>query len=151
MEENNLKMGNIKNTYLPTVYSIGYLGEGEFKPTFKGKRTKEYSTWQGMLQRCYDEKFNNRHISYKKCEVCEEWHCFQNFAEWFYENYRPEIMQGWQLDKDILVKGNKIYSPETCCFLPQRINKLLTKNNRVRGEYPIGVDYYKKIINVELH
>lgn len=58
---------NIYNKfYLPTVYNIGFLGEGNYKPSLNGKRNKEYSLWQSMLQRCYDEKFNNRHIAYKE-------------------------------------------------------------------------------------
>ncbi len=129
--------------YLPTVYNIGFLGEGNYKPSLNGKRNKEYSLWQSMLQRCYDEKFNNRHIAYKDCIVDDEWLNFQNFAEWFYSNYNPEYMEGWQLDKDLLCKNNKKYGKHACCFLPQRLNKLLTKNDRVRGGYPIGVDYYK--------
>ena len=43
------------------------------------------------------------------------------------------------LDKDILCKGNKVYSRENCIFVPQRINNLFTKNNKVRGKNPIGV------------
>ena len=77
--------------------------------------------------------------TYRGCLVAEEWHNFQVFAKWFHENYKPEYMQNWHLDKDILVKGNKIYSPETCCFIPVEINLLLGKSKSKRGEYPIGV------------
>ena len=74
------------------------------------------------------------------CTVDERWHNFQNFAEWYYDNY----IEGYHLDKDILFKGNKIYSPETCCFVPQEINKLFTKRQSKRGDYPIGVISNKK-------
>jgi len=71
--------------------------------------------------------------------VCEEWRNFQNFAKWFEKNYKNEIMEKWQLDKDILVKRNKVYSPETCAFVPREINCLFTKTTKVRGNLPIGV------------
>ena len=84
--------------------------------------------WSSMLQRVY----SNNYSAYKECTVDERWHNFQNFAKWFEENYNPETMEGWQLDKDILVKGNKIYSPETCCFVPIEINTIF-KNDRQKG------------------
>lgn len=71
--------------------------------------------------------------------MAEEWHNFQNFAKWFEENYNLETMEGWYLDKDILIKGNKIYSSETCCFVPQEINSIFTDRKSCRGELPIGV------------
>ena len=76
--------------------------------------------------------------TYIGCFVAEEWYCFQTFAQWHKENKKSH-MKSWQLDKDILVKGNKIYSPETCCFVPQEVNTLFVKNNINRGKYPIGV------------
>ena len=91
------------------------------------------------MQRCYDKKSQEKQISYKNTIVCEEWHNFQNFAEWMENNYNPETMKGWQLDKDILIKGNKIYSPETCSFVPKEINTLILKSYKKRGELPIGV------------
>ena len=73
--------------------------------------------------------------TYKDVTVCEEWHCFQNFAEWYDENY----VEGWCLDKDILIKENKTYSSKTCCFVPNEINVLFTKSSSSRGDCPIGV------------
>jgi hypothetical protein len=87
-----------------------------------------------MLQRCYDNKLHKRHPSYRDCEVCEEWLNFQNFAKWFNENN----IEGCQLDKDLLIKDNKLYSPETCCFIPQEINLSLIKPMSKR-ELPLGV------------
>ena len=93
-----------------------------------------------MIYRCYSEKSQERHPTYKDVTVCEEWHNFQNFAEWMEDNYDPEIMQGWQLDKDILFKGNKIYSPDTCRLVPAEINDTL-KNVKVHNNILVGVSY----------
>jgi hypothetical protein len=127
----DIKRGNIKNPYHPSVYGIAFVGQGEYSQ----KKNKNASNiWRGMFHRCYDLKYHS-YLSYKDVTVCEEWHNFQNFAEWFENNYK----ENFELDKDILQKGNKIYSPETCCFVPQEVNKLLTKSNKARGECPIGV------------
>ena len=98
----------------------------------KGKTTPVYRVWHGMLFRCSKK---NTQETYNDCSVCDEWLRFSNFKRWFDENY----IDGFQLDKDILVKCNKVYSPETCCFVPPEINVLLTKRQNDRGEYPIGV------------
>lgn len=89
-----------------------------------------------MLERCYDQKYHQKEPTYIGCSVCGEWKYFSNFKRWFDENY----IEGYQLDKDILVKGNKIYSPETCCFVPQEINYLLINRRLHRGTEPLGVD-----------
>lgn len=55
--------------------------------------------------------------------------------------------QKWEgkcLDKDILIQGNKIYSPETCIFVSSTINKLFTKCDGSRGEYKLGVHFNRK-------
>lgn len=101
------------------------------------KRLKSYNVWTGMLSRCYSQKYQGKEPAYKGCSVCEEWFLFSNFKKWFDKNY----IEGYQLDKDILVKGNKVYSPDTCCFVPQEINTLLTNRKNHRGGYPIGVGY----------
>lgn len=135
-----IREGTVKNPYHPTVFKKGFIGFGKYNcKGLGGKITKTYNTWNGVLERCYCEKFSKRVSTYKDVTVCEEWHNFQVFAEWFEENYNPEVMQGWQLDKDILLKGNKVYSPDTCCFVPQEINSIFKSSKSYRGEYPIGV------------
>jgi hypothetical protein len=98
-----------------------------------------------MIKRCYDPYTINkdRGLTYVDCYVCDEWLNFQNFAEWFYDNYYEIKGQKMCLDKDILFKGNKIYSPEACILVPNRINVLFVKSNAIRGEYPIGISYCK--------
>jgi hypothetical protein len=135
---------NVRNPYDKSVFNIGCLGVGDYKTKENGKMTKCYITWFNMLMRCYDPYYINKHTSYIDCFVCDEWLNFQNFAKWFYENYYEVKEDRMELDKDILCKGNKIYSPQTCVFVPKRINTLLVKNDVNRGEYPIGVYYYKR-------
>lgn len=135
------KNGSIKNPYYPEVCNIGYVGEGKYIPK---KDKKAYSYWHSMIVRCYDKRYQKNQKTYEDCAVCNEWHNFQNFAKWYYNNYYEINDERIQLDKDILFKGNKIYSPDTCCFVPQRINNLFTKNNKIRGKYLIGVNYNKR-------
>lgn len=142
----HFKSGNVKCPYEPIIYNVGYYGEGKYKATNKNnKSTKCYNTWRKMLERCYNDKTQEKHPTYKGCSVCEEWYNFQNFAKWYEENYYEIEGQRMCLDKDILVKGNKIYSPSTCIFVPNNINVLFTKSDKVRGEYPIGVRYREEI------
>lgn len=103
-----------------------------------------YRIWRSMLSRVYSPSQIKKSPSYIGCSVCDEWHTFSNFKKWF-ENPENGYRDGYHLDKDILVKGNKIYSPETCCFVPREINALLISRKRDRGAYPIGVvSHYKK-------
>jgi hypothetical protein len=133
----NIKRGVVSNPYHKSVSGIGFLSIGKFKSIIGGIRTKEYKTWLNLLGRCY--KDNKRPITYKDCTVDERWHDFQVFGKWFEENYNPETMQGWQLDKDILVKGNKIYSPENCCFVPQEINTLFRQGFKSKYQCSTGI------------
>lgn len=120
------------------VRLIGSVGKGKYNSI---KDSKAYRVWKGMLDRCYNEKHRNKYKTYIDCEVCEEWLNFQNFTEWFYENYYEIEGEEMHLDKDILIKGNKTYSPDTCIFVPKRINSLFTKCDRARGNLPVGVRY----------
>ena len=126
----NINNGTIKNPYHRNIYNVGYYGEGKYKSSYsKGKMSEVYSDWNEMLKRSYSEKLHIRRPTYIGCEVCEEWHNFQVFAEWA-EN-TGSLYKGWHLDKDLLSKGSKLYSPETCVYLPQSINSLLTKVNLI--------------------
>lgn len=117
------------------VFGKGYNGVGSHLKSVGGNHTKSYIKWKGMLERCYSEKCQKKQPTYIGCSVAEEWLDFQNFAQWFEEKHKGN----WFLDKDILVKGNKVYSPETCCFVPNEINVCFTKNNKTRGILPLGV------------
>jgi hypothetical protein len=139
------KKGKIRCPYERTVYGVGYIGEGKYKTRKNGKHTKCYQTWTDMLKRCYDEKYHEKHPTYKNCKVSEEWLCFQNFAKWYYDNYYEVKGERMHLDKDILIKRNKIYSPETCVFAPDKINILFVKSDSKRGDNPIGVNYHKRV------
>lgn len=135
----HFKNGNIKCPYEPRVYGYGYIGEGKYKTSKNNKNTRCYTTWKSMLRRCYDKRFQEEHLTYINCTVCEEWHNYQNFARWYEENYYEVEGEKMSLDKDILIKGNKIYSPKTCIFTPQTINSLFIKCDKSRGKQPIGI------------
>ena len=115
---------------------IDYLGEVE--------KVKKARLWNDMNTRCYNDKLHERFTSYIGCEVCPEWKNDKNeFYQWVEENYYTVGDEQMDLDKDILVKGNKIYSPDTCVFVPHSINTLFVNCKKNRGELPIGV-YYDK-------
>lgn len=129
-----------KNPYEASVYNIGYLGIGKYKTKKDGKPTKEYDEWKGMLRRCYNEKERLKSPTYEYSYVCDEWLNFQNFAEWWNNNIYECKNEKMQLDKDIFVKDNEVYSPETCFIVPQRINQLFNKSKRnKKSGLPLGV------------
>ena len=138
------KIGNVKNPMTPIVYGIGYMGIGNYSSRDEnGKKTKTYDTWHNMYQRCYNHKYHEKCPSYKNCTVCEEWYNYQVFGKWCDENYYEVENERMTLDKDILCKGNKVYSPDTCIFVPVSINSLFVKRDTERGEFPIGVSKYR--------
>jgi hypothetical protein len=143
VEYYNAKTGNICNPYHPSVCNVGYFGIGKYKSFIDGVKTLHYSVWHSMMLRCYNSNTKKRTLTYKDVVICEEWKNFQNFAEWLEKTYNYEYMKGWELDKDIICKECKIYSPETCCFVPKEINQLLVKRNKSRGIFPIGVTFNK--------
>ena len=132
------KDGKVKNPYSKSVYNVGYLGQGKYIPK---ECKKIYNEWFSMIQRCYDPYYINKYPTYKDVFVCDEWHNFQNFAQWWEKNVYNCNNERMELDKDILIKGNKIYSPKTCVIVPQKINYLFTKRQNNRGECVIGVNY----------
>lgn len=122
-----------------SVYGVGYIGEGKYKSNIKGttKMTKAYTTWKSMLGRCYYLD-NSRGKYLEECTVCEEWHNFQNFAEWFYQNIY-ECDEQIQLDKDVLVRHNKQYAPDRCLLLPASINMLFREQKPNNSGLPRGI------------
>lgn len=142
---NQFTRGTIACPYEARTFGIGYLGEGRHNALINGKRTKCYDVWRKMIERCYSSKYHDRQPTYIGCEVYHGWLNFQNFALWFEKNYYNIGDEQICLDKDILCKGNKIYSPDTCVFVPQTINNLFTKRDNSRGNYPVGVYYDKSM------
>ena len=134
----NFKKGNVKCPYEPRLYEVGYLGEGKYKVSENGRITDEYIIWHSMLTRCYDPKYQEKYSTYKGCTVEDYLLNFQHMGKWLDENYYEIPGEQMCLDKDILCKGNKIYSRETCIFVPKRINNLFTKRDNTRGNSPIG-------------
>ena len=105
-------------------------------------RTKAFSCWYNMIRRCYDPKYKVHKPTYSEAIVCEEWRLFSEFKRWFDENCKPGY-ENYVLDKDIISKGNKFYSPSTCCLVPSEVNAVLTKSDKQRGNLPIGVKLNK--------
>lgn len=137
--------GGILNPYYPTVYDIGIVGRKYDTKNNNKKNIKEYKTWVGMLERCYSEKWKIKNPAYKDVTVCKEWLLYENFYEWLHsqENFDKWVnLNRSAIDKDIIVKRNKIYSPETCCLVPQNVNSLFTRADIIRGKYPIGVHWH---------
>lgn len=125
------------------VYGVGYHQGVNRKAisAYISNNRSEYDLWVKMLRRCYDSKFHDKYPTYKDCTVAKEWHDFQNFAEWCKKDKYHNL--GYALDKDILSLGGKLYSPETCCFVPVEINNLFNNRKVARGNYPIGVSVNK--------
>lgn len=100
-----------------------------------------YSRWSSMINRCYSVKLQLKQPTYKGCSVIPEWHYFMTFRGWM----EKQDWEGKELDKDLLVKGNKVYGPETCVFLDPEVNMFLTERENNKGEYPTGVYFNKQI------
>lgn len=137
----NFKSGSIRNPYAPTVCGVGISGN-KYPIVENNKPAKEYNMWRNIISRCYSNRVKNIQPSYKEVTCCEEWLLFENFYEWLHNqsNFDKWCNEDrWAVDKDILVKRNKVYSPEMCCLVPQNVNCLFLKREAERGKYPIGV------------
>lgn len=117
-----------------TVYGAGINDYVGYISTH-GVPLKAYKIWVRVLERCHDTKYKTKNPSYNDVTICDEWIKFSNFKDWFVKNYK----EGYEIDKDILVQGNKVYSPDTCCFVPRRINTLLLNKQRTNTSGVIGV------------
>ena len=141
----NVIAGSVKDRLLPTVHGIGITGDSQV--IVDGKHTKEYRLWNNMLKRCYSVGCQKVRPTYIDCSVSENFRYLQYFKEWCNNqigfNSVDEKGKPFALDKDILVKGNRVYNEDVCVFVPQEVNLLFTKRDKSRGEYPIGVSFHK--------
>ncbi len=134
----SVRLGCVRDDSIPTTCGVGYIDiEGA---SIGRNMTKEYQLWNNMVKRCYNEKELSRNPTYKDCHVSEEWMYLSNFKEWCHQQIGFDQV-GWHLDKDILSKDNKVYSEDTCVFVPSEINCAVTNNKSVRGQFPQGVIY----------
>ena len=120
------QLGEIRNPLSPSLYNVGIIGD-KYKTINNGVSTKEYNTWNNVLMRSFNEDVKNKNPAYKNVTCCEEWLYYPNFYEWLHsqENFNKwSSLKLSAIDKDILIKGNKIYSPDTCCLVPSNVNSL---------------------------
>ena len=124
----------------PVMYGVGYYGL-----LYTSSNEESYNRWHWMMNRCYSNAMHELQPEYEGCSVCKEWWNYSNYKIW-YDEHRAEIKafnDSFEVYKDILIKGNKVYSPETVCFAPKVVNSLFTNGKKNRGDYPLGV-YYDK-------
>jgi len=133
----NILRGKIMDYMAPIASSVGYIGYGDFSPK---THPVAYAHWVHMIKRCHSTAYEHR--NYFDVSVTKEWLCFQNFAGWAVDQVGYGL-KGWQLDKDILVSGNREYSPSACCFVPARINSLIIRSDvKGRGPDKFGTFYF---------
>ena len=107
----------IKDPYAPIVFGVGFDGVGPHRAYENGKETRTHGVWRAMLRRCYGAEYRP---AYEGATVCEDWHNFQVFAEWY--KSKGGLEHSLELDKDILIKGNKLYHPERCILVSKQLN-----------------------------
>jgi hypothetical protein len=124
-----------KNTGYEYITSYNHIQNLEVRDRFfKGKYDNyvgvgdvdrdAYRTWYNMIHRCNNQK------GYKDVSICDEWSDFSNFLKWYNNQYKED---GWHLDKDILSNNGRVYSPQTCCFLPPDLNTFFEKFKKAKG------------------
>lgn len=116
------------------------LGRAINDADYKTTNCPIYKRWVSMLERCYSRPQVLKRPSYKDCKVSKDWLKFTNFRNWVVTQF-PD-WENKQLDKDLLVKGNKLYSAETCLFVDNQVNGFLKDRAASRGKFPLGV--YKR-------
>jgi len=133
----DLKMGKKRGL----VYGVG-VNDWVGNISVDGKPIREYKLWVNMLERCFDQKLKQKYPTYEDATCSKDWLSMTTFIE-DVSQMRGYALSGWALDKDIIQKGNKLYSKDTCCFVPHEVNNLLTKRDNSRGEFPVGVNFHK--------
>ena len=142
----HIKRGVVKDKLVPSLYGVGIVGDEVVR--VDGKLIKEYMLWSSMLQRCYSTIYQQKRPTYKGCGVSNSFKTYSYFKDWCGKqvgfNRLDDEGKYFTLDKDILLKGNKVYSEDTCCFVPAEINGLFIKRDARRGNLPIGVKWCRR-------
>ena len=138
----HIRSGLIKDPYSPSVGGVGITGT-KYPIRVNSVQTKEYVLWCHMLQRCYSTTLKKQRPTYMGCEVSDNFKSYEYFYEWCNRQVGFDN-EGWHLDKDLLIKENKVYSESACIFIPQEINSMLLKSDKKRGKHLIGVCWHKK-------
>lgn len=136
-----IRSGSVVDPLAKTNFGAGYIGYGYDNKCEDSK--KLLKTWSGVVQRCFDPLWKERHKCYEHTTCSEDFLCASDFIVWGKSqvgyNDVDQFGKPFALDKDILVKGNALYSPYTCVFVPRDINNLILSNRKVRGNLPLGV------------
>lgn len=139
----NISSGQIKFPFKKTVYDRGFYGDGVYRARINNIKTPQYVKWFSMFHRCYNDKYQKRQPTYVGCEVHPDFFNFQNFGKWYDRKiYKSEY--ALELDKDLLFYGNKIYSPQTCCFVPKEINSTINSKMSDKETMKYLYEKYKK-------
>ena len=138
--------GYVKDVFAPNIFNKGYLGCHDANVTRKNP-PESYTVWLDMIRRCCCETYKQKKPHYMSSVVDARFESYFNYRSWCEKqvgfSLKDEKGRPFALDKDILVKGNKMYSEDTCCFVPAEINGTFVKKGKSRGEYPIGVSFHK--------
>ena len=130
------------------VNGAGIYEKGRYCSRINGKHTKEYSVWKSMLLRCYSKSYQAKYPTYLGCSVSENFKNFQFFAEWC-QSQVGFGLKDYHLDKDILSgSSSKVYSEETCAFIPLRLNLVLQTKPSLNKELPLGVVFVRVLRSI---
>ncbi len=119
------------------VWGVG-VNDRKYPMWVNDKFTKEYALWRSFLGRCYNPKYQQEKPTYVGCSVSENFKSYSYFHEWVQKQIGFGL-DNFHLDKDLLLRGNKVYSEDTCLFLPMELNALLLSSKAARGSFPLGV------------
>ena len=144
VEAGQVRSGEVRDWMLPKMFGVGVMEDVDI--SLKETYPKHKQLWQNMLSRCYNN--NTEYVGkYESCSVSEYFLHFKNFRLWCDEqvgfNEKDDKGKAFALDKDVLIKGNLLYSENTCCFIPREINNLLLTSKNLRGDLPVGVQRTK--------
>lgn len=136
----HVRRGAIKDRFRPSVYGVGFLGDGDYASRTRGSKAlnRYYRVWSCMLSRCYNKK-DPAYDMYggSGVAVCDDWHNLQNFAKWYEDNHPSDGLL-YHLDKDCLSGDIKIYSPGTCLFLSPSENSIASSAGTYKMKNPYG-------------